>query len=331
MPHSFIYHRASSQEEAASRLGDTGALPLGGGTDLLVLIDEGLARPSTLVDLRGVPAFRDIVSLASATDGLRIGAGARIDDLANDALVRARYPALAEACAAVGTPALRQMGTLGGNLCQRPRCWYFRRAVPCLKNGGTSCPAQQGENRHLAIVEGGPCYAVHPSDPAVALVALDGVIEVTRASNGGGIDTRSVPAAEFFILPTERLDRETDLAPGEFVSAVIVPGESAAGAETVYRYYKEMQRSAWDFALVSLAAVKRRDGDVRLVFGGVAPRPWRVTRSVEERVASGGLDDSMIGTLSEEALRPARPLSQNGYKVRVAAALLRRAIRELTA
>jgi xanthine dehydrogenase YagS FAD-binding subunit len=330
-----MYHRASSREEAASRLGDAGALPLGGGTDLLVFIDEGLARPSALVDLRDVPGFRDIVSLGDATDGLRLGAGARIDDLANDALVRARYPALAEACAAVGTPALRQMGTLGGNLCQRPRCWYFRRAIPCWKNGGTSCPAEQGENQHLAIVDGGPCYAVHPSDPAVALVALDGVIEVTGArtggGGGGGVATRSIPAAEFFVLPTQRLDRETNLAPGEFVSAVILPGKSAAGLVTVHRYYKEMQRTVWDFALVSLAAVKRGDGDVRLVLGGVAPRPWRVMRSVEERVASGGLDEAMIKTLSEEALRTAQPLSQNGYKVRVAAALLARGIRELTA
>jgi xanthine dehydrogenase YagS FAD-binding subunit len=329
--HPFIYHRASSQEEAASRLGDAGALPLGGGTDLLVFIDEGLARPSTLVDLRDIPGFRDIVSLGDAMDGLRLGAGARIDDLANDALVRARYPALAEACAAVGTPALRQMGTLGGNLCQRPRCWYFRRAIPCLKNGGPSCPAEQGENQHLAIVDGGPCYAVHPSDPAVALVALDAVIEVTGARKGEGVATRSIPAAEFFVLPTERLDRETNLAPGEFVSAVILPGESAAGMVTVHRYYKEMQRTVWDFALVSLAAVKREDGDVRLVFGGVAPRPWRVMRSVEERVASGGLDEARVETLSEEALRAAQPLSQNGYKVRVATALLVRGIRELTA
>jgi xanthine dehydrogenase YagS FAD-binding subunit len=329
--HSFAYYHATAKEEAASRLReDSASVPLGGGTDLLVFIDEGLARPTALVDLRDVAGLRDIVSVADG--GLRIGAAARIDDVAREPRVRSRYPALAQACAAVGTPALRQMGTVGGNLCQRPRCWYFRRAIPCLKNGGNDCPAVEGENQYHAILEGGPCHAVHPSDPAVALVALGAVIEITGAqARASAPVTRTCASEEFFALPTERLDRETNLATGEFVSAVILPDASAAGEPNMQRYYKEMQRGTWDFALVSLAAIRRRDGAVRLVLGGVAPRPWRVVASVEEDVASGGLDEDTVATLADRALYDARPLSKNAYKIDIAANLLRRGIRDLTA
>jgi xanthine dehydrogenase YagS FAD-binding subunit len=329
----FDYVGTHTLEDAAARLSESGAAPLGGGTDLLTLVDEGLLRPSTLVDLRGVAGSREITE---ASDGsLRIGASARIHDVATDARIRSRYPALAEACEVVGTPALRRMGTIGGNLCQRPRCWYYRRGIPCHKNGGHNCPAEQdgGESQYLAILDGGPCYIVHPSDPAVAFAALDATIEVTRAGRGtsAGVATRSVPIEEFFVLPSERLDRETALEPGEFVSAVTLPAASARGKHGAQRYYKAMQRESWDFALVSLAAVRRDDGDVRLVLGGVAPRPWRVNPSVEEDVAAGELDDDGAASLAERALLDARPLAKNAYKVEVASALIRRAVRELSA
>lgn len=301
-------------------------MPLGGGTDLLVFIDEDLARPASLVDLRYLPGFRQIESLPG--NGVRIGAGTRVDDLARHPVIRSQYPALAEACAAVGTPALRQMGTIGGNLCQRPRCWYFRRNIPCLKNGGSDCPAVSGKNQYHAILEGGPCWAVHPSDPAVALTALESVIEITGP---GARQSRSVPIEQLFVLPSERLDRETNLNSGEYVSAIVLSGEAAVSGEGTQRYYKLMQRGAWDFALVSLAAVKKASGDVRLVLGGVGPRPWRVVRSVEEDVASGQLDEETVAILAERALYDARPLSDNGYKVELAATLLRRAVRDLTA
>jgi xanthine dehydrogenase YagS FAD-binding subunit len=317
----FAYHAAASLDDAVRQLASPGAAPLGGGTDLLVCIDEGLASPHTLVDLRTVPGARGI---ALEPDGsLRIGAATRIHAIARDAAVRERWPALAQACETVGTPALRHMGTLGGNLCQRPRCWYFRRNIACYKNGGSSCPAVDGENQYLAIVDGGPCFAVHPSDPAVALTALAATVEIA-----GRTATRRVPIAEFYRLPTTRMDRETVIEPGEFVTAVTLPAEAAGG---VQRYRKLMQREAWDFALVSIAAVKRASGEVRLVIGGVAPRPWRVNPSVEEDVASGRLDDDSAAALSERALLDAKPLSKNGYKVELAAALLRDAMRELSA
>ncbi|HJU91045.1 MAG TPA: xanthine dehydrogenase family protein subunit M [Gemmatimonadaceae bacterium] len=317
--HPFTYYRPSSLDDALSRLAGRNAAPLGGGTDLLVLLKEGLGAPDELVDLRVLPGYHDIV--LSADGGARIGAGARVSDLAARAEIRRRFPALAEACDAVGTTALRHMGTLGGNLCQRPRCWYFRRGISCLKSGGDRCWAAEGENQYHAILEGGPCYIVHPSDPAVALTALDAAIEVRGAAG-----MRRVPIGEFYVLPMNRIEHETVLQAGEVVTAVEIPAASAGGWQ---RYWKLMQRGSWDFALVSLAAVRRRDGGVRLVMGGVAPRPWRVPLSVEEDVAGGGLDPHDVATLADRALYDARPLAKNGYKVDMAAALLRRSITEL--
>ena len=320
MIHRFAYIRASSADDADQRLASAGAAPLGGGTDLLVCIREDLARPETLVDLTRIPSAREV--LVRADGGLRIGGSVRLVELARHPVVRDRFAALAQAAESVGTPALRNMGTIAGNLCQRPRCWYLRSGFACHKNGGDSCPAALGENQHHAILGGGPCYIVHPSDPAVALTALEAEVEV----RGTGGVVRRVPIAEFYVLPGERLDGETVLGHGEYVSAVEIPGGSAGGTQL---YEKVMQRAGWDFALVSLAAVRRRDGDVRLVLGGVAPKPWRVSESVEEDVAVGGLSEDDAATLAERALYDARPLAKNGYKVEIAQALLRRALTAL--
>jgi xanthine dehydrogenase YagS FAD-binding subunit len=317
--HPFAYHAADSLADAVRSLAAVGTTPIGGGTDLLVLIEEGLATPNVLVDLRRLPGARGVTI---ESDGVvRVGGATRLSELAQDAVVRDRFPALAQACEAVGTPALRNMGTIGGNLCQRPRCWYFRRNIRCHKNGGDSCPAVNGENQYLAILGGGPCYIVHPSDPAVALTALGARVEVT-----GPVGSRWLEIDRFYNLPRQRMEHETVLEHSEFVTALALPPESEGG---VQRYYKVMQRGTWDFALVSLAAVKRPDGEVRLVLGGVAPRPWRVTSSVEEDVSTGGLDDDAIETLATRALIDAEPMSKNGYKVELAASLLREAMAEL--
>lgn len=316
----FSYQRARSFAEASNLLGD-GARPLGGGTDLLVCIQEGIVAPDSVVDLKHIPGADAIASLPDG--GLKIGAAARIHDIARHPVVRERFAALAQACEAVGSPALRHMGTIGGNLCQRPRCWYFRRGIPCLRNGGSKCHAYDGENQYHAILEGGPCWIVHPSDPAVALLALDASVHVTW-----GADSAIVPVADFFVLPSDRLDAETVLSAGEVVSAITIPAASAGGRQ---RYRKLMQREAWDFALASIAAVRRTDGTVRMAMGGLAPRPWRVPESVEEDVASGGLDEDSIAALAERALYDAKPLARNGYKVPMAASLLRDAMRELSA
>ena len=317
----FEYHRPENVADAARLLESSDALPMGGGTDLLVLIKEQLAHPRSVVDLRAIPDSRTVAPTEDRA--LRIGAAARIADIARHEDVRSRFPALASACESVGTTALRHMGTIGGNLCQRPRCWYLRRNVPCLKNGGSDCPAESGENQYHAIIGGGPCYIVHPSDPAVALTALDAVVETSSARG-----TRRIPIAELYVLPSERLDRETVLESGEVITAVEIPAASAGGMQS---YEKLMQRGSWDFALASLASVRTSNGDVRLVLGGVAPKPWRLSPSIEEEVAKGGLEEEDVARLVDGALSEARPLTRNGYKVQLARTLLRRAILQLSA
>jgi xanthine dehydrogenase YagS FAD-binding subunit len=315
------YTRAESLDEATAALERAGVVPVGGGTDLITWIDEGLARPEELVDLRFVNARPPI---AEVDGGLRIEAHTRIADIARSAVIASSFAALAESCASVGTAALRNMGTLGGNLCQRPRCWYLRRNVRCHKNGGSDCPAVKGENQYHAILGGGPCYIVHPSDPAVALTALNASVVI--ASPGGR--SRTVPIEDFYVLPSTRLDHETVLGNGEVVASVHVPSDSA-GQRQGYR--KLMQRGAWDFALVSIGYARRADGEVRLVLGGVAPVPWRVASSVEEDVASGGIDEDAAEVLADRALYDAEPLERNEYKVKLARALLVRAIMDLGA
>jgi xanthine dehydrogenase YagS FAD-binding subunit len=308
----FRYHRPASAADALAALGARESVALGGGTDLLVTMKEGLAAPAHLVDLRHLRGARDITVRA-----------VRIADLAAHGVIRERFAALADAARLVGTPALRNMGTIAGNLCQRTRCWYFRRGVPCLKNGGAGCAAVDGENQYHAILGGGPCHAVHPSDPAIALTALEATVEII----GSGEARRSVPIGAFFENAASNRLGETVLAHGEMIEAIELPARSAGGAQ---RYEKVMQRGAWDFALVSLAAIKRSDGEVRLVLGGVAPAPHRVNQSVEEDVASGALDDESADALAERALYDAVPLSKNGYKTVQAAALLKRAMLELS-
>lgn len=294
---------------------------MGGATDLTALLAERVISPTALVDLRALPGATDV-----ALDGdgaLRLGAGASLDAVATHPLVRERVPLLAAACAGAGTPELRQAATLGGNLCQRPHCRYFRGGVPCHKNGGDGCPARDGENRYLAIMGGDPCWIVHPSEAAVALTALEASVELSSAAG-----TRVVPIADFYLLPRERLDHETVLRPGEWVSAVTIPAGSHGG---VQRWYRETEPGAWDWTLVTLAAHRRLDREVRFVLGAVAPKPWRVYGSIEEDASVGNLADDDVETLAERALYDAEPLSQNEYKVPMATALLRRAIRDLWA
>ena len=310
------YVRPKSSSDASGSLDNRDTHALGGGTDLLVTMREGLVRPQRLVDLRAIPGSD---TLTWGEDGsLRLGATARIATIAADERIRDQYAALAMACESVGSPALRNMGTIGGNLCQRTRCWYFRSGVPCLKSNGSDCPAVDGENTHHVIFGGGPCYAVHASDPAVALTALDATVRIAGVSG-----ERTVPIAEFFVLPDPDPKRETVLEPGEFIIAIELPAASTGGRQ---KYTKILQRGAWDFALASLAVVRRTDDSVRMVLGGVAPVPWRVNPSVEEDVASAPLSEDDVDVLAERALYDAKPLSGNAYKVSLCRALLREAI-----
>lgn len=315
----FQYVRAASGDAAVAALGSPGAVPLGGGTDVVPTWREGLLEPALLVDVRDAIDGPDV--LATPDGALRVRAGARLADLAEHPVLRARAGLLAQACGDVGSPALRAQGTLGGNLCQRPRCWYWRAGHACAKSGGTGCPAASGEHQYHAIVEAGPCWAVHPSDPAVALTALEAVVHLRSAAG-----ERAVPVAEFFVLPSDDATRETIVQPGEFITHVTIPAGALDGQP---HWTKVLQRGAWDFALVSCAALKRADGDVRLVLGGVGPRPWRINASIEEDIASGGLDADSIDALAERALYDAEPLPGTAYKVTIARTLLVRAMHGL--
>ncbi len=316
---SYTYLRPATLDDALAALAEPGAHALGGGTDLLPCIDEGRVTPARVVDVRDLPGAADITVRDDGS--ARVGAGVRLADLASHAALRARFPLLAESCGAVGTPQLRNMGTLGGNLGQRIRCWYFRRGVACFKNGGDACAAYAGEHEYHGILGGGRCHAVHPSDAAVALEVLDARLEVA-----GPAGTRAIGVAALYEGAASNPHGETTLAAGELITAIELPAAAGGGAQ---HWEKVIQRGAWDFALVSCAAARRADGSVRIALGGVGLGPWRLPLSVEEDVASGGLDEDSIDALAERAMYDAQPLARNGYKVWIAQAAIRRAMRAL--
>lgn len=312
----FSYHIASSRDEALRALAEPGTLPVAGATDLLPCTDAGILAPQAVVDIRRIPGFRDVTR---GDAGLRIGAAVTIAELAAHPDLRREYPVLADACASVGTPALRNSGTIGGNLAQRHHCWYFRRGVGCFKRGGTECAAVDGEHQYHGIIADGTCRAVHPSDPAVALLALDARIEIA----GRDGHARSVDIATLFAGAARDPHKEAQLDAGELIVAVHLPAESAGGRQ---HWEKVMQRGAWDFALVSVAACRRRDESVRMAMGGLGLAPWRVPDSIEEDVASGGLDDDSIDALVERAFYDVEPLPGNEYKRVMGQGVLKRAI-----
>lgn len=312
-------HTTTTLSEAVALLALPGHLPVAGGTGVVVAIAQEVIHATDVVDIRAIQELRGVdLDVAGA---LRIGAAERLCDLADHSLIRERYVLFATACERATTGATRESATLGGNLAQLPQCPVFRRNVSCHKNGGNTCPAQDVENETLSIVEGGPCWTPHSSDPGVALVALDATIEVVGPSG-----MRSVAAAEFFVLPSQRMDREIALNHGEFILAVRLPAAAGGGLQR----FAKLTRPESNYAAVSLASARRLDGEVRLVLGGVSPRPYRVYSSVEEEATTGPLDEETIDGLAERALLDAEPLSNNGYKVELAASLLRAAIRELS-
>ena len=241
----------------------------GGGSDLLALVKERIVSPDVIVSLKRIQGF-DRVSPEG--NGLAIGGLITLDALSRDAAVRRQYAVLAEAAESVATPQIRNVGTLAGNLCQRPWCWYYRNGFPCFKAGGNQCFSVAGENQFHAIFGGGPSYIVHPSDTAPALVALDATFRIA-----GPAGERRVPAADFFVLPRQNASAENVLANDEVLTSVQIPS-ARAGTRSVYA--KVLDREAWTHAVVSAAVVLQMDGpicrDARVVLGGVAPIPWRL-------------------------------------------------------
>jgi xanthine dehydrogenase YagS FAD-binding subunit len=270
--------RPESVEEAAAALGN-GAVALAGGTDLVPLVRDGIVDVETLVDVRS--------AVPRGIDGTRIGAGTTLAELEADQQIP---DALREACQLAASPQLRAMGTLGGNLLQATRCWYWRLQFPCYLHGGDRCHAREGQHREHAIFANDRCASAHPSDPAAALLALGATLRTTR---------RELPLAELYRLPSDEDRGLTTLEPDELILDVDVP---SPGAST---YLKAMDRQRWSFALVGVAAA-RFGGDVRLGLAGVAPVPW-------------ALD-------SADELEQATPLPGTEYKLEIARALVRRAV-----
>jgi xanthine dehydrogenase YagS FAD-binding subunit len=313
----FSYARPSTLEQAATLLADGRNRAHAGGTDLLGCLRDRVFDVQTVVSLRDLTELRGLEEAPAG--GLRIGALVTVADLAADAQVTSRYAALAEAALSVASPQLREQGTVGGNLCQKPRCWYYRGDFDCLRKGGPVCYAAAGENEHHCIFGGEGCYIVHPSDVAPALIALDASVRIVGPSGA-----RQVPLEEFFVPPAVDPTRETTLAPGELVRDVLVPA-AAPGLRSSYR--KVRARGAWDFALAGMATALVLEGGVvrraRVVFSGVAPVPWRA-RQVEATLAGRRLDARTIARAAEAAVSGAAPLEKNGYKV----ALLRGLVEE---
>jgi len=313
--------RQAVARSADARQSGQAASFAGGGSDLLALMKERIVRPDVIVSLKPI---KGLDQLTPGGGGITIGGLITLDGLSRDARIHRQYAVLAEAAASVATPQIRNVGTLAGNLCQRPWCWYYRNGFPCLKAGGSQCFSVSGENQFHAIFGGGPSYIVHPSDTAPALVALDATFRIVGPSG-----EREVPAADFFVLPRQNAAAENVLANDELLASVHVP-TAAAGMRSVYE--KVLDREAWTHAVVSAAVVLRMDGqtcrDARVVLGGVAPIPWRLPE-VERLLTGQRITEEVAARAGELAVAGARPLAKNGYKVPLTNALVRRTVLEL--
>lgn len=316
------YHRATSPADALARSG--AAQLLGGGTNLVDLMRKGVERPSTLVDVTALSAAVE----TTADGGLLIGAAARNSAVAAHPLVRSHYPMLARAILAGASAQIRNMATVGGNLMQRTRCLYFQdvAAARCNKRvPGSGCDAVGGFNRYHAIVGTSPaCIATHPSDMCVALAALDARVHVA-----GEAGSRAIPLVDFHLLPGDRPDMETLLAPGELILAVEIPASSLARTSA---YRKVRDRASYAFALVSVAAaLSMREGkvdDIRIAFGGIAPKPWRAFRA-EAALRGGPASHEAIEAAVAQEFAGAAPPADAAFKVELAKRTLAAVLDEL--
>jgi xanthine dehydrogenase YagS FAD-binding subunit len=299
------------------------AMLAGGGSDLLGMVKERIVSPDVLIHLRAIKGMDQVTVTAGS---VKIGGLITLDALSHHPIILRDYAVLAEAAGSVATPQIRNAGTLAGNVCQRPWCWYFRNGFPCYKAGGNTCFSFNGENQFHAIFGGGPSFIVHPSDTAVALLALDAKFHVL-----GPKGERTVAAADFFVLPRQNAARENSLGDDEVLASIELP---AARPGTRSVYHKVLDREAWTHAVVSAAVVLEMDKDVcreaRVVLGGVAPIPWRVPNA--ERVLNGQrVTAELAAKVAETALAGATPLAKNAYKVPLTREIVQRTVVELAA
>jgi xanthine dehydrogenase YagS FAD-binding subunit len=318
----FELSRAASVTDALALLAsDSHARFIAGGTNLLDLMKEDVARPSRLIDITHLP----LAAIEAGKDGgLRIGALASNADLAYDSEVASRYPLLSEAILAGTSPQLRNMASTGGNLLQRTRCYYFYdTATACNKREpGSGCPAREGVNRIHAILGASEhCVAVHPSDMCVALAALDATVHVS-----GPAGDRAIGFDHFHQLPGDTPDIDTSLAPDEIITAIELP---AQGYSSHHSYIKIRDRASYAFALVSVAAGLDLDGETirsaGVALGGVAHKPWR-DRQAEQLLIGRPANEETFNAFADALLQPAQPLAHNAFKINLARRTIVRAL-----
>jgi xanthine dehydrogenase YagS FAD-binding subunit len=293
-----------------------------GGIDLLDLMKEGLLQPRRIVNLRGIPGIDRIVE---TNDGsVRIGAMVSLANLATYPVILQRYAALADVARNSASPQIRNVATLGGNLLQRPRCWYFRSAHHhCARKGGEVCFAFGGENQYHAIFDHDGCAIVHPSTSATALVALGASVELVQADGA----RRVVPTEEFFLLPNRDITHENDLKPGEILSAVVLP-KLEASVRSVH--LKQGEKDSFDWPIADVAVLLDRDPSglcrqVSIVLGAAAPVPHRA-KTAEAMLVGKPVQEEIARDAARAALTGAAPLSKNAYKLPIFETLVRRAI-----
>jgi xanthine dehydrogenase YagS FAD-binding subunit len=306
--------------ELLTRYGSDG-WALAGGHDSLDWFKDRVKTPRVVVDLEGIPELRGV---REAEGGLEIGATTTLTEVATHPLVRERFGLLADAAGRVASPQIRNVGTLGGNVCQDTRCWYYRYGVKCYRAGGNTCyaAAPDAMNREHAIFGGSRCVAVTPSDTAPALVALDAEM-VVRSARG----ERVVRAGDFFMEPSIDIERMTVLEPGDLLVAIRIPA-TWAGAD--FHFEKVADRNSWDFALASVAATFRMEGrtvvDARIVCGAVQCVPRRL-RAVERSLVGEARTEAVATAAGELAVRGAEPLRYNHFKIPLVQNLVTRAVR----
>jgi xanthine dehydrogenase YagS FAD-binding subunit len=312
----FEWVNANSVDQALASVTDESAFKAG-GVDLLDLMKDGIASPSRLVNIRQVSGLDQITE---DDKGLRIGPLVTLSQIEEHPAIQKKYAVLSEAASRIATPQIRNMGTVGGNLVQRPRCWYFRSEdFHCRKKGGTHCFAQDGENDYHAIFDNRVCAIIHPSGMAVPLVAMNGRVEIT-AKKG----KREVALGEFFTSPTHDVRRENILEPGELITAILVPATDARTA-----YYKQGEKESFDWPIadvaVALAMQGSRCSKASIVLGGAAPYPYRA-KAAEAKLNNSEITEDSARAAAEAAMANAMPLEKNAYKIPIFEAIVRRTI-----
>lgn len=317
----FEYAIPESLADSFEYLETPEAVAKAGGIDLLDLMKEGLATPKRVVNLRHLKELHFVTKRSDG--GLSIGPNNTLAELAEHPEVRSNYRALAQAADSAATPQIRNAATLGGNLCQRPRCWYFRSEdFHCLRNGGDVCFAVDGMNQYHAIFcNGDGCVIVHPSATAVALMALNARLKLATAES-----ERELPIDSFFVTPAQNMMRENVLRPGELITEIVLP--PPPGGFTSF-YYKQKEKQAFDWPIAEVAVGLTLEGkrctDARVVLGAAAPIPWRLEKT-EALLRNQVITPDLTRKAAGEALQDATPLSLNGYKVPVFEAVLYRAL-----